>query len=208
MKNIFKTISILTLFILMFTLVGCKEPHEHKFVNKKCECGEVHDCTYNNGVCDCGYVDEKLRIEYFNQNLVNTNYKSITYNKKIEFSGMTLLEENTKSEFNGSVYNITSVIKKLNNNGQIEETTETKEDTEPTEISLELKSEYFSKITLNDNGLEGVIKDAAASTIFGISASNIEIKLTFNEELKVSNITLKYIDETNFNVSIIVSFNY
>ena len=208
MKNIFKTISILTLFILMFTLVGCKEPHEHKFVNKKCECGEVHDCTYNDGVCECGYVDEKLRIEYFNQNLVNTNYKSITYIKKIEFSGMTLLEENTKSEFNGSVYNITSVIKKLNNNGQIEETTETKEDTEPTEISLELKSEYFSKITLNDNGLEGVIKDAAASTIFGISASNIEIKLTFNEELKVSNITLKYIDETNFNVSIIVSFNY
>ena len=207
MKNIFKTISILTLFILMFTLVGCKEPHEHKFVNKKCECGEVHDCTYNDGVCECGYFDEKLRIEYFNQNLKITNYKSIDYYKKIEYSGMILLEENTKSDFNGSVYTIVTTKKFINLDEYIE-STETKEDTEPTEISLQLKSEYFTKITLSDNGLEGIIKDTDSSTVLGITASSIEIKVTFNEELKVSNITLKYIDETNFNVSITVSFNY
>lgn len=209
MKNIFKTISLLTLFILMFTLVGCKEPHEHKFVNKKCECGEVHDCTYNDGVCECGYVDEKLRIEYFNQNLVNTNYKSITYNKKIEFSGMTLLEENTKSEFNGSVYNITSVIKKLNNSGQIEETTETKEDTEPTEIALQLKEEYFVSVNLNDLVLEGKINDSSSISFINVQAKNIEVKVALNNDLKVSLITIKYIDaETNFNVSISVTYNY
>ena len=141
MKNIFKTISLITIFILMFTLVGCTEPHEHKFENGKCECGEIHDCTYTDGICECGKVDEELRVAYFNNSLKNANYKSSNYTKKLEFSGVVLLEETTTSNFDGSVYNITSIIKKLNDKGELEENTTTKEDTEPTEISLEIKKE-------------------------------------------------------------------
>ncbi len=209
MKNIFKTISLLTIFILMFTLVGCKEPHEHKFVDKKCECGEVHDCSYIDGICECGYINQELRVEFINNNLKNSNYTSSNYNKKIEFSGVILLEENTSSEFNGATYNVTSTIKKLNDKGILEENTLTEESTEPTEISLELKAEYFSEFNINDKTVEGKILDSAAQTFIGTSATNIEIKVTLNNDLKVSNITLKYIDsETNFNVSISVSYNY
>lgn len=194
MKNIYKIISLLAVVIMMFVLVGCKEPHEHK---------------YENGICECGEVHEELRIDYFNNNLKNTSYKSSNYSKKLELSGSTLLEETTTSNFNGSVYNITSIIKKLNDKGELEESTLTKEDTEPTEISLELKKEYFSEIKMNENTLEGKINEASSQAFIGVSASNIEIKITLTDDLKVSNITIKYIDsQTNINVSILVSYNY
>ena len=209
MKNIFKTISLLTIFILMFALVGCKEPHEHKFENGKCECGEVHDCVYTDGKCECGTTNIASYIEYFNKNLTNANYKNISYNKKIELNDVILLEELTTSNFNGSIYNITSVIKKLNAVGELEEDTTTKEDTEPTEITLQLKEEYFTEISINDKELQGKVKEDSSVNLINIQAKNIEIKITLNDQLKVSNITLSYTDvETNLNVSITVDYKY
>lgn len=209
MKNIFKTISLLTIFILMFTLAGCKEPHEHKFENGKCECGEVHDCVYTDGKCECGTTNIASYIEYFNKHLTNANYKNISYNKKIELNDVILLEELTTSNFNGSIYNITSVIKKLNAVGELEEDTTTKEDTEPTEITLQLKEEYFTEININDKELQGKVKEDSSVNLINLQAKNIEIKITLNDQLKVSNITLSYTDvETNLNVSITVDYKY
>ena len=63
MKKTFKLTSLIIALILMFSLIGCTEPHEHKFVNGACECGEVHDCVYTNGTCTCGKVHD---CEYVN----------------------------------------------------------------------------------------------------------------------------------------------
>ena len=88
-------------------------------------------------------------------------------------------------------------------------TTETKEDTEPTEIALQLKEEYFVSVNLNDLVLEGKINDSSSTNFINVQAKNIEVKVALNNDLKVSLITIKYIDaETNFNVSISVTYNY
>ena len=62
MKKTFKLTSLIIALILMFSLIGCTEPHEHKFVNGACECGEVHDCVYTNGACTCGKVHDCVYV--------------------------------------------------------------------------------------------------------------------------------------------------
>ena len=209
MKNIYKIVSLLTIFILLFTLVGCEEPHTHKFVNGKCECGELHDCVYTDGKCECGNTNTASYIEYFNKHLNNANYKTSNYTKTIEYGEIKLLEEKTTSSFNGSTYDIQLIIKKINDLGELEESTTTEESTEPTAISLQFKEEYFSEININDKLLEGKVKDDSAVSLLNVQAKNIEIKVSLNDQLKVSSITLNYIDvESNFNVSITVSYTY
>lgn len=209
MKNIYKIISLITIFVLLFTLVGCEEPHTHKFENGKCECGELHDCIFNDGKCECGSTNTASYIEYFNKHLNNANYKTSNYTKTIEYGGIKLLEEKTTSSFNGSTYDIQLIIKKINDLGELEEITKTEESTEPTEISIQFKEEYFSEINVNDKTLEGKVKDSSSASLLNIQAKSIEVKVSLNDQLKVSSITLKYIDtESNFNVSITVTYTY
>ena len=62
---------------------------------------------------------------------------------------------------------------------------------------------------MSGSTLEGKINDASAQAFIGTSAKNIEVKITLTNDSKVSNITIKYTDvETNFNVSMSVSYNY
>ena len=55
---------ILITIILMLILTGCKFPHEHKYIEGKCDCGEEdnsytppHEHKYIEGKCDCGEED-------------------------------------------------------------------------------------------------------------------------------------------------------
>ena len=50
MKNIFKVTSLILVFILMFSMIGCGDEHEHNFVNGSCACGEKHNCSYGEWV--------------------------------------------------------------------------------------------------------------------------------------------------------------
>ena len=197
-----------------------KLPHTHKFENGKCECGELHDCIFNDGKCECGSTNTASYIEYFNKHLNNANYKTSNYTKNIEFGGIKLLEEKTTSSFDGANgtdgkdgTNGTDGIgiskSEINDLGELEEITKTEESTEPTEISIQLKEEYFSEINVNDKTLEGKVKDSSSASLLNIQAKSIEIKVSLNDQLKVSSITLKYIDtESNFNVSITVTYTY
>ena len=99
MKNSLMKISLLTIFLLMFTLVGCQEEHQHKFENGKCECGEIHNCVFTDGFCDCGLLNKELRVEFFNKNLSNDKFITSSYNKKIEYNDTLLLEENVTNTF-------------------------------------------------------------------------------------------------------------
>ena len=68
-----KLLFLITVLALIFTLVSCGEdgdskpntpPHEHEFVEGKCECGESdpdyvppHEHVFVDGKCECGEAD-------------------------------------------------------------------------------------------------------------------------------------------------------
>ena len=209
MKNIYKLFSILGFCLLIVLSISCKETHTHKFENGLCECGELHDCEFIDGLCECGATNIVIDVAYFNKHLDISNFTESNYKKIIKLNDITLLEEVTISTKNMEKYDVVTTIKKLNNQGIIDTTTvnETKE--LETNVTLDLKEEYFNDIKIIDKTLEASVKYQSVLEFLGVSGVDAILKIILNEDLKVSKIILEYQDlESNFKVNIEINYQY
>lgn len=196
MKYIKKISAFFVMFLLVISCIGCKEEHTHKFVDGLCECGEKQQ-------------GEVVDVNYLNGHLNITGYKTLNYEKNITSNEVLLLEEKTVNSFDGSKYQVSSIVKKLNLNGEYETSSNEEEKSEASKLLLVLKEEYFENVLIKLDSFEADILDEYTNTFLGVDAKEAKIQVTFGKYFIVTSIVINYIDsESNFNVSIKTTYSY
>ena len=158
--------------------------------------------------------EKEYTVAYINEHLDASRYQKLEYIKEITFDSVLLLEVKLTSELKDSEYTNVTVTKKLadiTSNEQYEETTEeTKSKNIENPISLKLDESYFQTVTINEKSLSGVVHQEKVKDVINVeTASDLEIKVTLSDDLKVKTIEIKYVDTlSGYQVSMKANYTF
>ena len=158
--------------------------------------------------------EKEYTVSYINEHLDASRYQKLEYTKEITADSVLLLEVKLTSELKASEYTNVTVTKKLadiTSNEQYEETTEeTKTKNIENPISLKLDESYFQTVTINEKSLSGVVHQEKVKDVINVeAASDLEIKVTLSDDLKVKTIEIKYVDTlSGYQVSMKANYTF
>ncbi len=162
-------------------------------------------------IIGCKTPEEQFDVAYINSHLDAIEFNKYEWTKTINSGDFLLLEEVKIAEKQETEFVIKTTIKKLTNisNAENYETVEAEEVLELAEnpISFEINEEDFAVVEVKKNSLTGSVKDVA--NVLGYSVKNLQIKIELNDNLKVSQVELSYVDPTTeFIVKLVVKYDY
>lgn len=163
----------------------------------------------------CSKEEEKeTSVSYINEHLNSSRYDNYTYDKKITYQTILLLEKKVTSSLINSEYVTITTEKTLStesSGGVYKETTsEVRSKSIVNPITLNLKEEYFESVSPKEKSLTGKINPEYSLDVFGVTnIRNIKINILLNDNLKVEVIEITYIDNvTDYEVSMNVKYEY
>lgn len=166
-------------------------------------------------VSGCTKENEDVQtLDYFKEHFNVEEFSSYEFNKKITYQSVLLKEEKVNAIAFNSEYIITTIEKVLASNESTEKYEITEKEARVKDISnpltLNLDEKYFESLDITSTKLSGKVNSDYSNELLGVGvATNVRLEVKLNSDLKVSLVSVKYIDNSSrFEVEMTVKYIY